>query len=343
MGLPVPTGNRIIVEDWEDFVIVHAHFGSLTNRALAQLLGHVLSEQTGYTAAVQHDPYRIFIQTMGVITSEGIIELLHRLMKMPEELIKETLTRATVRTGLFKRRLIHVARRFGAIKKWVDFSSVSLKSLVKSFEGTAIYDEALKETFTKDLDVKHLIQVLHELKEGKIELVKLENKGKASPVARIGIERVSMKTDLIPPERMRLILIESAKARLLNEVRTLICINCWNYLEMIRIKDLPDNPKCPRCGSNALGILEEEEENLLSLMEKRGEKLTKSEKKLMEKAVETAKLVEKYGKPAAVALAGRKLRVSDVKEILREESKLSDRFFELVIEAERKALQRRFW
>ena len=343
MGLPVPTGNRIIVEDWEDFVIVHAHFGSLTNRALAQLLGHVLSEQTGYTAAVQHDPYRIFIQTMGVITSEGIIELLHRLMKMPEELVKETLTRATVRTGLFKRRLIHVARRFGAIKKWVDFSSVSLKSLVKSFEGTAIYDEALKETFTKDLDVKHLIQVLHELKEGKIELVKLENKGKASPVARIGIERVSMKTDLIPPERMRLILIESAKARLLNEVRTLICINCWNYLEMIRIKDLPDNPKCPRCGSNALGILEEEEENLLSLMEKRGEKLTKSEKKLMEKAVETAKLVEKYGKLAAVALAGRKLRVSDVKEILREESRLSDRFFELVIEAERKALQRRFW
>jgi len=343
MGLPVPTGNRIIVEDWEDFVIVHAHFGSLTNRALAQLLGHVLSEQTGYTAAVQHDPYRIFIQTMGVITSEGIIELLHRLMKMPEELVKETLTRATVRTGLFKRRLIHVARRFGAIKKWVDFSSVSLKSLVKSFEGTAIYDEALKETFTKDLDVKHLIQVLHELKEGKIELVKLENKGKASPVARIGIERVSMKTDLIPPERMRLILIESAKARLLNEVRTLICINCWNYLEMIRIKDLPDNPKCPRCGSNALGILEEEEENLLSLMEKRGEKLTKSEKKLMEKAVETAKLMEKYGKLAAVALAGRKLRVSDVKEILREESRLSDRFFELVIEAERKALQRRFW
>ena len=142
---------------------------------------------------------------------------------------------------------------------------------------------------------------------------------------------------------MRLILIESAKARLLNEVRTLICINCWNYLEMIRIKDLPDNPKCPRCGSNTLGILEEEKENLLSLIEKKGEKLTKSEKKLMEKAVETAKLVEKYGKPAAVALAGRKLRVSDVKEILREESRLSDRFFELVIEAERKALQRRFW
>ncbi len=342
-GQPVPTDKRIIVEDWEDFVILHTHFGSLTNRALAQLIGHILSEQTGYTAAVQHDPYRIFIQTMGVINSNGIIELLHKLANMPEELVKENLKRATVRTGLFKRRLIHVARRFGAIKKWVDFNSVSLKSLVKSFEGTAIYEEALKETYTKDLDVKHLVQVLQEIRKGEMELIKVETRGKATPIARVGIERVSMKTDLIPPERMRLILIESAKARLLNEVRAFICTECWDYLENIRIKDLPENPKCPVCGSTALGVLDEDEAVLQSLIEKKGEKLTKSERKIKEKAVKTAKLMQKYGKLAAIALAGRKLRASDVKEILREENRLTDRFFELVIEAERKALQRRFW
>jgi len=342
-GQPVPTDKRIIVEDWEDFVILHAHFGSLTNRALAQLIGHVLSEQTGYTAAVQHDPYRIFIQTMGVINSNGIIELLIKLANMPEQVVRENLNRATVRTGLFKRRLIHVARRFGAIKKWVDFNSVSLKSLVKSFEGTAIYEEALKETYTKDLDVKHLIQILNEIRKGEIELIKVETEGKATPIARVGIERVSMKTDLIPPERMRLILVESARARLLNEVRAFICTECWDYLENIRIKDLPENPKCPVCGSSALGVLDEDESVLQSIIEKKGEKLTKSEKKIMEKAVKTARLMQKYGKLAAIALAGRKLRVSDVKEILHEENRLTDRFFELVIEAERKALQRRFW
>ncbi|MDH5624231.1 MAG: DEAD/DEAH box helicase, partial [Candidatus Bathyarchaeota archaeon] len=53
-GYPVPTGRRILIEDWEDFVIVHTHFGSLTNRALAQLIGHVLSEETGYSVVVQH-------------------------------------------------------------------------------------------------------------------------------------------------------------------------------------------------------------------------------------------------------------------------------------------------
>ncbi|MGC9346053.1 MAG: DEAD/DEAH box helicase, partial [Candidatus Bathyarchaeales archaeon] len=56
-GFPVPTDKRIIVEDWEEFVIVHANFGSLTNRALAQLLGQLLSERIGYSVVVQHDPY----------------------------------------------------------------------------------------------------------------------------------------------------------------------------------------------------------------------------------------------------------------------------------------------
>jgi len=342
-GLPVPTDKRVLVEDWEDFVIVHANFGSLTNRALAQLIGHVVSEQTGYTIAVQHDPYRVFIQTMGILNSKEILDVLNQLKQMSDVGVQENLKRATVKTGLFKRRLIHVARRFGAIKKWVDFSSISLRSLTKSFEGTVIYEEAFKETFEKDLDVEHLLQVLNEIRRGELEILRVETGGAATPVARIGIERVSMKTDLIPPEKMRRILVESARARLLNEVRSFVCTSCWDYVEMIRMKDLPDKPRCPRCGSTALGVLRSEAEEVISLVEKKNAKLTKSERKLRDRALETAQLVSKYGKPAAVALAGRKLRVSDVKEVLKEEDELSDRFFELVIEAEKKALKRRFW
>jgi len=342
-GNLVPTDQRIVIEDWEEFVIIHANFGSLTNRALAQLLGHVLSEQTGYTVAVQHDPYRIFIQTMGTANTDAIITLFNDLKQMPDATIQDLLTRATVKTGLFKRRMIHVARRFGALKKWVDFGTVSLRSLVKSFEGTALYEEALKEVFTKDLDLQHMLQVLSDIKTNKIEVTKLETKGVATPIARVGIERVSMKTDLIPSERMKLILVESAKARLLNEVRTFVCTQNWDYTEMIRINDLPDKPTCPKCGSTALGVFSKEEDQIRSLAEKKGEKLTKSEQKLLEQALETAELVSRYGKPAAIALAGRRVRTDDALRVLREEPVLSDRFFELVIEAERNALKRRFW
>lgn len=342
-GLPVPTDRRIIVEDWEEFVIIHANFGSLTNRALAQLLGQLLSEKIGYGVVVQHDPYRIFVQTMGAANADNIIELFDEMRVMPEQTIRETLTRATVKTGLFKRRMIHVARRFGALQKWADFSNVSLQRLIKSFEDTPIYEEGLKEVFTKDLDLEKLVYVLTKIREGEIKVQKVETEGKATPVARVGIERVSMKTDLIPPERMRAVLIESVKARLLNETCNFICTNCWSYMEMARAKDLPEKPKCPHCGSGAIGLLKVEGERLLPIVEKKGEKLTKSEEKLRKQALQTAQLIEKYGKAAVVALCARKVSPSEVRDVLQEESKLNDKFYELVLEAERKALSKRFW
>ena len=59
-------------------------------------------------------------------------------------------------------------------------------------------------------------------------------------------------------------------------------------------------------------------------------------------ALQTAQLMAKYGKVAAVALSARKVRATDVEGVLEKEPKLTDRFYELVLEAERKALSKRF-
>ncbi|MEM2118498.1 MAG: DEAD/DEAH box helicase [Candidatus Bathyarchaeia archaeon] len=341
-GLPVPTDSRVVVEDWQEFVLVHVNFGLLANRALAHLLGQLLTEKVGFAVVVQHDAYRVFLQTMGSANSSQIVALFEEMKAMPEETVRETLTRATLKTGLFKRRMIHVARRFGALEKWADFSSVSLQKLIKSFEETPIYEEALKEVFMKDLDVEKLLFVLGKMREGKITVQKVETGGRPTPIARVGIERVSMKTDLIPPERMRAVLVESAKARLLSEAGILLCTSCWNYTEMVRMNDLPEKPRCPRCGSNAIGLLRVEEEKVLPIVEKNGEKLTKEEAKLQRRALQTSELISKYGKAAAVAFCARKLQPSDVAEILQKNARLNDKFYELVLEAERKALSKGF-
>ena len=343
MSFPVPTDKRITLEDWEEFVLIHANFGSLTNRALAQLLGQILSDKVGYGVVVQHDAYRIFVQTMEAANSTHIVTLFEEMRAMSAQAVKDTLTLAVVKTGLFKRRMIHVARRFGALEKWADFSSVSLQRLVKSFEGTAIYEEALKEVFTKDLDLSNLLYVLGRIREGDIKVQRVDNSGNATPIARLGIERMSMKTDLIPPERMRAVLIESAKARLLNETSSFLCTNCWNYMEMLKPTDLPDKPKCPRCGSTAIGLLKVEEDIVVPIIEKKGGKLTKAEEKLKQHALQSAQLINKYGKLAAVALSARKVQSSDVRGVLEKQHQLSDSFYELVLEAERKAIKKRFF
>ena len=342
-GFPAPTDKRMIVEDWKEFVLIHCNFGSLANRALALLLGELLSDKMGYTAVVQHDPYRIFAQTMGNVNSGQVVALFDEMKTMSDQAVRNGLTNATLKTGLFKRRMIHVARRFGALQKWADFSSVSLQKLVKSFEGTPIYEEALKEVFTKDLDVDRLIEILCRIREGDFQVLKVETGGAATPIARLGIERISMKTDLIPPERMRAVLVESAKARLLNETSSFVCTTCWSYSEQLKIRDLPDRPKCPRCGSSAIGFLKVDEEAVSPLVEKQGQKLTRVEEKLCGQAVQTAKLMEKFGKAAAIALSARKVQPADVRAVLDKQPKVDDRFYELVLEAERKALSKRFW
>ncbi len=78
-----------MVEDWGEFVIIHSNFGSLINRALAQLLGEVLSDKLGRGIVVQHDPYRIFVQTMGSMSAERLVEVFNEFKDMSRQTAKE--------------------------------------------------------------------------------------------------------------------------------------------------------------------------------------------------------------------------------------------------------------
>jgi ATP-dependent Lhr-like helicase len=89
-------------------------------------------------------------------------------------------------------------------------------------------------------------------------------------------------------------------------------------------------------------MLKIEEEKALPLVEKRGEKLGKNEEKMQVNARQTAELIERYGKAAAVALSARRVSAADVRAVLEKEPKLSDKFYELILEAERKVLSKRF-
>ena len=340
LEFPVPTDRRITVEDWEDYVVMHACFGSKVNRTLARLIGHLLSEKTGYTMGVQQDPYRIVIQTLGAASSADVIEALHELTGMD---VKDVAIEASAKTGLFKRRMVHVARRFGALSRWVDMSNVSISRLSKSFEGTVIYDEAVKETFDKDLGIKDSIHVLESIRDGEIEVVPLRTGDRPTPIARVGLERIGRKSDLIPPEKMRRILIDSARVRLLDGAGTFLCTDCWKYVKTSRIRDLSDKPRCPECDSEKIGMVNNPEWDVARVCRKAKKSLTVKERRIVRRAKETAKLIYKYGRIAAVVLAGKNLGPAETEEILQKERKLNDSLFELVVEAERKALRKRFW
>ena len=339
-GLPVPSDRLLTIEEWDDFVIINSHLGTLVNRTIARLVGHLLSDEAGVSIGIQQDPYRIVLQTMGAIEAEDVQKILQRLAGME---IASLAIEASKRTGLFKRRLVHVARRFGAISKWTDFSSITLRQLAKSFEGTVIMEEAVRETQEKDMDVPQTQEVLKLVASKNITVKTVKASGEATPIARIGLERISRKADIIPTEKLNQILVGSAKARILNEVKTLVCTNCWRYVEMRRVKEIPAAVKCPECGSSLVAALGVADEDVRKVIAKNGTKLSDREKDLVSKAEDTAKLVDEYGRLAVYALAGRRIMPEVASDILRKYRKPTNGFFEAVMEAEREALKERFW
>ena len=339
-GLPVPSDRLLTIEEWDDFIIINSHLGTLVNRTLARLVGHVLSDEAGVSIGIQQDPYRIVLQTMGAVDADDVQKVLQRLAGTE---VKELAVAASKRTGLFKRRLVHVARRFGAISKWTDFSSITLRQLAKSFEGTVIMDEAVRETQEKDMDVPRTEKVLKAISSKDIAVKTVKAGGEATPIARIGLERISRKADIIPTEKLNLILVGSAKARILNEVKTLVCTTCWKYVEMRRVKDIPATVKCPECGSSLVAALGVADEDVRKVITKNGARLSEREKDLVSKAEDTAKLVDRYGRLAVYALAGRRIMPEVAGDILRKHKRPTSGFFEAVMEAEREALKERFW
>ncbi|MEM2902262.1 MAG: DEAD/DEAH box helicase [Candidatus Bathyarchaeia archaeon] len=338
-GYPVPTDDVVVVEDWEDYTIIHAHFGTLVNRSLGMLIGHLAAEELGHTVMVQQDAYRIIVQGEGSIRGREIFEMLK---EVEESELTALLSKAAEKTGLFKRRLVHVARRFGAISKWVDFTSLSLNRLIKSFKDTVIFEEAMKETLSQDLDPENACMVLRMMKSGEVKVEMIQSSGELSPISQLAMRRASMKTDLIPPDKMERIILDSARARILSESVTIVCASCWGFCEVVEVKTLKEGFRCPRCKSKSLGILNYAPEKLSKLLRNRGVARGKSDKRILEEVLATASLFEKFGVRTAYVMAGRKVTPHQAREILSKTSIVGEELFKLILEAEREALKRSF-
>jgi len=335
----VPTDRLITVEGWEGYVIVSCAFGLMINKTLSRLLGYLLTQRTGSGVGTSQDAYRIYLKT--AIDPQVVAEVL-REMK-PEEI--ERLTEVAVeRTGLFKRRLLHVAKRFGVVEKDADISDVGMTQLVDGLRGTVIWREAKREVLFKDLDVEGTIRVIKGMRGGGFEVKVMEGDLPLSPISRVGVSMLSWKTDLVPADRLRRLLIESGKARLLNEARVAVCTNCFRYVENLKIKRFLDGVRCPECGSSKIGLLSDDPLEVAQMAAEKAEtdKVSERFRGIYKSAIESGELVSLYGLPAALALVARGLPKPVMMTLAISEVKDMDYFVDLILREERAALKSRF-
>jgi ATP-dependent Lhr-like helicase len=335
VGLAVPTDVLVTVEQVKDLCVVNACFGTLVNRTLARLLAYKISAGLGCPVATSIDPYRIMLRSES-IDSETIVEILKG--ELSRDLNRD-LRQIIEESRFFRWRLAQVARRMGVLEREVELTSSVLEKLMRALRGTPAFDEAFKEVVRRDLDLEQTLEVLERLKQGKIAAVSFGKRGKPTPVSAPAFRRRYLVLEPGMRGRIKVLAIASAKARLLSETRTFACMECRGHVAERRIYDLEERPKCPRCGSSKLAVVEDPEEEVRRAIElfERGRKTP-----LWRRLVESSKLILKHGKLAALVLAGRGITAAAAREVLAKAPRLSNRLLELVLRKEREVIFRQF-
>jgi len=337
-GFPVPTDRTVTVEEWEGYVIISCAFGLQINKTLSRLLGYMLAQRTGSGVGASQDAYRIFLKTE--VSPHVIAEILKG---MDAGEVGRMVEAAVERTGLFKRRLLHVAKRAGVVEKKADFEDVGLNQLAEGLKGSVIYREGMKEVFFKDLDLEGTARVVKDMGEGKYRVVVTDPDKPLSPISMIGMRELSWKTDLVPADRMRRLLIESGKARLLNESRVAVCTNCFGYVENTRVKKFMGEVRCPVCGSERIGLLTDDPAEVEQMAAEKAAtgKVAEKFRRMYKSAVESGELVGRYGGMAALVLAARGLPRPVAITLITSEIRDLDYLVDLILKEERSALKSR--
>ena len=337
--LPIPSEKLVTIERWDRYVVIQAAFGHKVNRLLARVMGHLISERIGQSVAVHQDPYRIIIEAD--VAPSVVTSVLWELGKVD---LKSATEKALERSGIFKRRLIHAGKKCGAIAKDAEYASVSIAGLIEALRDTPVHEEAMSMIFHDDLDLAGSIDVVERMGAGTIE-VKLIESETLSPIARIGVEEISRRGEIISPERLRALLRQSTRARINDTFLVAVCTNCWNFLELRRVNDLDGLLKCPACGKEEIGLSTDSYENVFSLSMKarsradmRGKKL-----KLVEAVKKSANLRKEFGHAADMLMAGRGIRLTEAAALAAKMRKEGTDLVELIIEGEREALRRRYF
>lgn len=330
MGIPVPTDRHVVVEKAGDFTIIHLCGGLRINRTIARMLATFLAERIGSPVNAQSDPYRVVLRSR-YVDAESVVEALREMS------FEEVFTKAVESSGVFKRRLIHVARKMGVIEREASIVDVSMQQLLSSLRDTAAYREAFRYTVFSDYDREGAETMLSRIRSGETAL-SIYRGGSPSPLASLTINRYLYEFESYAPERLRRVVLNAVRGRLMSERVVLLCTSCLGYASSVEVGDLETRPSCPECGSQRLGVLKRPEMEALGIVSKRGRNLSGEERRMLRTAEKTAELVERYGKAAVAVLSARDIPLKEAAEILSREPHLSPRLIELVIEAEKKRL-----
>lgn len=277
----VPDDKTILVEDYENSVVLHTCFGSTVNETLGRFLSSLLTARLG-SVGLRTDPYRIILEFQ-----VKNVELIKELLKTNPEMLRSYLEMSLTKSNLFEWKFVHVAKRFGAIARDAEYGKVRMGKIIDSYIGSPIYKETLKELETEKLDIERATEILRKIQNNEIKIV---FKNGLSPLGKLGIKR--RYAEVVGPERPEVEIFELFRKRLLNSKIRLVCVNCGQWSQVFTVKELPKGIKCKKCEAKLLGVVRPANIQIEKIIKKklRGTEITEEEKKRFERVRKTGDL-----------------------------------------------------
>ncbi len=332
----LPDPKKMLMERIEEFVIIHSTFGNKTNEALSKVLATEIASITAESVVTKIDPYRIIVKTS--LPMDKLRDIILNI-EDPEKTIKETVRR----TSLYEYRFLNVAKRFGVVNKYADFTKMHLRSLIDLYSNSLVEYETYNEIFSDKIDIKSVNEILDDLRSGKIKLI--VNDGEPSPLSYEGIEN-SYGGSLVKPEEAKKLLRGLVTERLKNTRMFLQCMNCGHKIGEMNAGDT-DEIKCTKCKARYIGFYKAKYFEKYDPIVKKGlknKKLQKDERLIFEGIKQSGALYLGYDGKACLVSASYGIGPRMASRVLSAYSKNEYELTDKIIEAEKNYIEtREYW
>ena len=246
----LPTEDLFVIEDFESGIILHAPLGTKANETLGIVIASLLTTRFGVEVAVERDPYRILFTAGKRINPSWVIDVLQ---EYTGEQISVILRLAMKHTQNFASRFIHVARRMDVVRRDAKQKEVPVKYLIKSLEGSPVFEEAMREVLDDKMDERKVMNIFDKYSDGDLR-VHVVSTEKPSPLARLIIEektRFEVMGEITEEDEV----LRMMEERLFSKKFRLICMaaNHWNSVRTLSTLD--DDVRCPICESRMIAAI----------------------------------------------------------------------------------------
>jgi ATP-dependent Lhr-like helicase len=334
-GAPVPTDQRVLIEGFDRYIIIHAHLGDILNFTIGEVIEELFRRQ-GLVRMWWSDAYRILFE-MTADTSDLDLEdlFLKQVFGIEEPVLGGACHGVLHRHFPWQLHMKHVAERFGALNRGRLMYGDAMKELMLRFRLTPIYDETIREALMEHSDFDGAKDIFKQIKEGNIDLRFFRSKDKPTPLAYHILYRHVDIPELIAPENVATDNMTRLRASIEGRAIDMLCFDCGDLTTENIIANLPEHPLCQKCSSKLLAPLFWSSGYAASILRKKRDKqsLDENEQKILTRTRRSADLVIAYGKKAVVAQSVYGIGPQTAGRVLSRMQESDDEFYRDLLEA----------